>query len=75
MSRHTGEHDTIINPTTGNPTTTTKKQQPEIVETYRYPKGHQGRPKEKRGQIPTYRGSMCSLRGRINRSGTLVKAQ
>ena len=75
MSRHTGERDTITNPITNNPTTTTKKQQPEMVETYRYPKRHQGRPKEGRRQTPIYRGSACGLRGRTNYLETLIKAQ
>ena len=39
-SQYTGERDTIINPTISNPTTITKRQQLEIVETYRYPKRH-----------------------------------
>ena len=45
-----------------------------MVETYRYPKRHQGRPREGRGRIPTRRGSAYSLIGRINRLGTLGKA-
>ena len=46
-----------------------------MAEIYRYPKRHQGRPREGKGQIPTYKGSMCSLKGRTNHLGTLVKAQ
>ena len=36
--RHTEERNTIINLIMGNPTTTTKRQQLKIVETYRYSK-------------------------------------
>ena len=46
-----------------------------MVETYRYPKRHQGRSKEERKQIPTYRGSACGLKSRPNCLGTLDKAQ
>ena len=46
-----------------------------MAETCKYPKWHQGRPKEERGQTPIYKGSMCGLKGRINYLGTLVKAQ
>ena len=46
-----------------------------MVETYGYPKRHQGRPKEGKGQTPTCRGSVYSLRGKTNRSETLIKAQ
>ena len=75
MGQHTGGRNTTTNPTTGNPTTITKRQQPEMAETCGYPKRHQGRPREGRGRTPTRRGSTCGLRGRINHSGTLVKAQ
>ena len=46
-----------------------------MVETYGYPKRHQGRSREGRKQIPIYRGSVCGLRNRLNRLGTLDKAQ
>jgi hypothetical protein len=72
-SRYIGERDTIINPTTGNLTITTKGQRLEIAETYRYPKRYQGRPREGRGRIPTRRGSAYGLIGRINRLETLGK--
>ena len=75
VGQHTGEHNTIINPTMGNPTTTTKGQQLEMVKTYKYPKRHQGRLREGRGQTPTRRGNTYSLKGRTNHSGTLVKIQ
>ena len=75
MGQHTGERNTITNPTTDNPTTTTKKQQLEIVEIYRYLKRHQGRFKGERGQTPIYKSSICGLRGRTNCLKTLIKAQ
>ena len=75
VGQHTEKRDTIINLTQSDPTTTTKEQRPEMAETYKYLKRHQGRPREERGGIPTHRGSMCGLRGRINYLGTLVKAQ
>jgi len=34
------KHNTIINPIGGDLTIITKGQQPEMVETYRYPKRH-----------------------------------
>ena len=46
-----------------------------MVETCKYPKRHQGRFKEGRKQIPIYKGSACGLRSRLNRLGTLDKAQ
>ena len=46
-----------------------------MVETYRYPKRHQRRFKEGRKQTPIYRGSVCSLKSRLNYLGTLNKAQ
>ena len=75
VGRHIGERNTTINPTTGNPTTTTKGQQPEIIKTYRYPKRHQGRPREGKRQTPTRKGSICGLIGRTNCLGTLSKTQ
>ena len=39
-SQHIGERDTTINLITGNPTTTTKGQQLEMVKTCRHPKRH-----------------------------------
>ena len=47
--QYIGECDTITNLITGNPTTTTKGQRPEMAETYGYPKRHQERPREGRG--------------------------
>ena len=38
----------------GNPTTTTKGQQPEIAETRGHPKRHQGRSREGRRRTPIY---------------------
>ena len=38
--QYIGEYNTTINLTTGNPTTTTKRQQLEMVKTYRYPERH-----------------------------------
>ena len=73
MGQHTGECDTTTNLIIGDPTTTTKGQQLEIVKTYRHPKRHQGRSREGRRHIPMYKGSMCGLIGRINRLGTLGK--
>ena len=75
VDQHTGERDITTNPTTGDPTTTTKRQQLEIVETYRYPKRHQGRFREGRGYIPTRKGNMCGPTGRTNCLGTLDKTQ
>ena len=46
-----------------------------MAETYRYPKRHQGRFKEERKQTPTYRGSVYGLKSKLNRPGTLDKAQ
>ena len=46
-----------------------------MAETCRYPKRHQERFKEKRKWIPIYRGSVCSLRSRLNHLGTLNKVQ
>ena len=46
-----------------------------MVETYRYPKRHQRKSREERKQIPTYRGSVCSLKSRLNCLRTLDKAQ
>ena len=40
VGRHTGEYNTIINPITGNPTTITKGQQPEMAETCGHFKRH-----------------------------------
>ena len=45
-----------------------------MAETYKHFKRHQGRPKERKGQILIYKGSIYSLIGKINRSETLVKA-
>ena len=44
-----------------------------MVETYKYPKKHRGRFREGRKQTPIYRGSMYSLRSRLNHPGTLDK--
>ena len=46
-----------------------------MAETCRYPKRHQGRSKEGRKRIPMRRGSMCSLKSRLNHLRTLDKAQ
>ena len=46
-----------------------------MVETYRYPKRHQEKPKEGRGQTPIHKGSICGLKSRTNYLGTLVKVQ
>ena len=75
MGQYTGERDTTINSITGDPTTTTKEQQPEMAETYGYPKRHQRRFREGRKYTPTRRGSTRGLIGRINNSGTLGKTQ
>ena len=48
VGRHTEKCDTITNPTWGDPTTTTKRQQLEMAETYGYPKRHRGRSREGR---------------------------
>ena len=73
VGQHIGERDTTINLTTGNPTTTTKRQQLEMAETYRHPKRHQGRSREGRRHTPTRRSSIYGLIGRINRLRTLSK--
>ena len=73
--RRTEKRDTTTNITKGGTTTTTKRHQPEIAETYGYPKRHQGRFKKGRKQTPIYRGSVCGLRSRLNYLGTLNKAQ
>ena len=75
MGQHIEKHDTTTNPIRGDPATTTKGQQLEMVETYRYSKRHQGRSKEGRRCTPIYKGSMCGLTGRINYSRTLGKTQ
>ena len=46
-----------------------------MAETYRYPKRYQRRFKEERKQTPMRRGSVCGLRSRLSRLGTLDKAQ
>ena len=46
-----------------------------MAETYKYPKRHQGRSRKGRKRTPTYRGSICGLRSRLNCLGTLDKAQ
>ena len=46
-----------------------------MAETYKHPKRHQGRFREGRKRTPIYRGSVCGLRSRLNRLGTLDKAQ
>ena len=46
-----------------------------MVETCGHPKRHQGRFREGRKQTPMYRGSAYGLRSRLNRLGTLDKAQ
>ena len=71
--RHTGECDTTTNLIIDNLTTPTKKQQLEIVKTYRYPKRHGGRFRKGRRQTPIYRGSICSSIGGTDRSGTINK--
>ena len=73
VGQYTGERDIITNLIIGNPTTTTKRQQLEMVETCRHPKRHQGRSREGRRRTLTHRGSTCSLIGRTNCLGTLGK--
>ena len=46
-----------------------------MVETYKYPKRHQRRSRKGRKQTPICRGNVCGLRSRLNRLGTLDKAQ
>ena len=46
-----------------------------MAETYKYLKRHQERSKEGRRQTPTYKGSICGLIGRTDRSGTINKVQ
>ena len=74
VGQHTEKRNTTTNPTQGNLTTTTKKQQPEIAETCGYPKRHQGRSREGRRRTPTHKGSICGPIGRIDRSRTMDKA-
>ena len=46
-----------------------------MAEIYRYPKRHQRKSREGRKRTPMYRGSVCGLRSRLNRLGTLNKVQ
>ena len=46
-----------------------------MAEIYRYPKRHQGRPREGRRHTPTHKSSICGLIGRTNYLGTLSKTQ
>ena len=75
VSQHTEKRNTTINPTQGDPTTTTKGQQPEMAETHEYPKRHQGRSREGKRQTPMRRGSTYGPTDRIDRLGTIDKAQ
>ena len=70
-----GERDTTTNLIIGDPTTTTKGQQPEMAETRGHFKRHQGRSREGRRHIPTYKSNACGLIGRTNHLGTLSKTQ
>ena len=75
VGRYIEKRDTTINLTRGDPTTITKGQWPEMVETCRYSKRHQGRSREGRRWISTRRGNACGLIGRIDCLGTIDKAQ
>ena len=44
-----------------------------MAETYGHPKRHQGKFKEGKKRTPTCRGSVCGLKSRPNRLGTLNK--
>ena len=46
-----------------------------MAETHRYSKRHRGRFREGKKQTPTCRGSVYGLKSRLNRLGTLDKAQ
>jgi len=70
---HTEKHNTTINPIRGDPSTTTKGQQPEMAKTYRPPKRHQKRSREGREQLPTYWGSVCGPAGWLSRQRALDK--
>ena len=75
VGRHIKKRDTIINLTRSDPTITTKRQQPEMAETYGYPKRHQKRSRKGRRRTPTHKGNAYGLISRTDRLGTIDKVQ